>query len=562
MDDLGWGDLACHGNPVVRTPRLDGLHAQSARLTRYLSGPLCTPARASLLTGRYHQRTRAIDTFCGRAMIDPGEYTLARMLADAGYRTGAFGKWHLGDAYPMRPQDLGFDETLVHRSGGIGSVGDIRDNAYREGEAYFDPVLLRDGTAERFAGYCTDVFTAAATDFIRSHTTEPFFAFLATNAPHTPLEVPERWLAYYRQAGLNPTHARLYAMVENIDWNVGRLLDCLSETGLAQDTIVLYTSDHGPCPSSRDFSAPPDRQQRFNAGLRGEKGSLYQGAVQVPCFWRWPAEFEPREVAVLSSPIDVLPTLARACGGSTSPERPVDGRDLHDLLEGAAPGPDWSDRRLFMQWHRGDVPVRYRNYAVIQGRYKLHRPEPGAGIDPAGIPDELYDLDADLGEETDVSASHPDIVAELRQAYEAWFADVGGDDPRNFAPPAIHIGSPEEPVTTLSRQDWRVDPSFADLGEVALWRTADLAAEWHVHVDRGGAFDVEVRLEAFSWKDVKIFSTINLRVGATTWSVPWTPMCTMYEIGPVELDPGPTTVEAWAEGPGGARQAALYVDFR
>jgi len=359
MDDLAYGDLACHGNPHVVTPHLDRLHGESARLTRYSSGPMCTPARASLMTGRYHQRTRAYDTFCGRSMIDPGEVTLGHVLGAAGYRTGAFGKWHLGDAYPMRAGDLGFEETLVHNAGGIGQPGDHRQNHWREGEAYFDPVLHRDGVPEPSSGYCTDVLTDAAIDFVTRAGSEraPFFCYLATNAPHTPLEVPDEWIDRYRADDrLGEVHARLYAMVENIDWNVGRLLAAIDPA----TTLVVYTSDHGPCPSARDFSLPPDRQVRWNAGLRGEKGSLYDGAVKVPSFWRGPGVTGGRDIATVASPIDVLPTLASVCGAELPADVALDGVDLSPLLAGGS-GSDASgdDRTLFLQWHRGNTQERY-----------------------------------------------------------------------------------------------------------------------------------------------------------------------------------------------------------
>jgi arylsulfatase len=287
-DDQGPWALGCAGNQDIHTPVLDGLAAGGTRLENFFCvSPVCSPARASLMTGRYHQRTRAYDTFCGRSMIDPGEVTLGHVLGAAGHRTGAFGKWHLGDSYPMRAGDLGFGETLVHNAGGIGQPGDHRENHWREGESYFDPVLHRDGVPERSSGYCTDVFTDAAIDFVSRASTEgaPFFCYLATNAPHTPLEVPEEWIDRYRAMGdLGEVHARLYAMVENIDWNVGRLLAAIDPA----TTLVVYTSDHGPCPSARDFSRPPERQVRWNAGLRGEKGTLYDGAVKVPSFWRGP----------------------------------------------------------------------------------------------------------------------------------------------------------------------------------------------------------------------------------------------------------------------------------
>lgn len=557
MDDLAFGDLACHGNPVVRTPRLDALHGRSARLTRYLSGPVCTPARASLMTGRYHQRTRAIDTFCGRAMIDPSERTLGHLLSEAGYATGCFGKWHLGDAYPMRPQDLGFGETLVHRSGGLGSVGDHRENAWREGEAYFDPVLIHNGTPERFAGYCTDVFTEAALGFLsdQADRPEPFFLYLATNAPHTPLEVPDRWIGHYRSEGVNETHARLYAMVENIDWNVGRVLDRLDELDKRSDTLVMFTSDHGPCPSARDFTAPPERQQRWNAGLRGEKGSLYQGAIRVPSFWSLPGVIaEGRDLGRVTSVIDVLPTIASAVGAELPHDRPIDGTDLMPLLTGATSDEEWPARTIVMQWHRGDLPVPDRNYAVITDRFKLYRPEPEAA-------DQLFDLDADPGESIDLSARQPEIVEALRASYLEWFEDVGGAMPSNFAPPRIKVGSPAERSTTLSRQDWRVDASLADLGEIALWRTADLEAEWLVEIEQAGPYQVEIRLEPFSWKEPKLFTSVHLSVNDDRWAVPWAPMCTRFEVPKVRLGLGPASVRAWVQGPAGLRQAALYVDL-
>lgn len=538
MDDLAYGDLACHGNPYVRTPRLDALHGESTRLTRYSSGPMCTPARASLLTGRYHQRTRAYDTFCGRSMLDPTERTLAQVLRDAGYRTGCFGKWHLGDAYPMRAMDLGFDETLVHGAGGIGQAGDHRENHWREGESYFGPVLSRNGEAVRTEGYCTDEFVDASVKFV-TEADRPWFCYLATNAPHTPLEVPERWVEPYRSMdGLGEVHARLYGMVENIDWNVGRLLDAVDPA----TTLVLYTSDHGPCPSARDFTLPPDGQVRWNAGLRGEKGSLYDGAVKVPSFWRLPGTIPAGvDLDVIASPIDVLPTVAAACG--IDPPDGVDGIDLLPTLTTGAP----VERTLFLQWHRGNTQERYRNYAVVRGPHKLHRPVPEAA-------DELYDLTADPGEATDLAAAHPDVVAELRAAYDAWFDDVSTTRPDNWAPPRIVLGV--VPVT-LSRQDWRIEDGLADMGELAGWM-ATTKGWWEVAVPAPATAAVEVRLDPFSWSHPSFFATVHLRVGDRTYEQPWVLQVTKFDFT-VELPAGDTTVEAWAEGASG-RQSALYVD--
>lgn len=552
MDDLAYGDLGCHGNPHVRTPHLDGLHGESVRLTRYSSGPMCTPARASLMTGRYHQRTRAYDTFCGRSMIDPGEVTLGHVLGAAGHRTGAFGKWHLGDAHPMRATDLGFAETLVHNAGGIGQPGDHRENHGREGEAYFDPVLHRDGVPERSSGYCTDVFTDAAIDFVTRARADaaPFFCYLATNAPHTPLEVPDEWIERYRRVdGLGEVHARLYAMVENIDWNVGRLLAAIDPA----TTLVVYTSDHGPCPSARDFSLPPERQVRWNAGLRGEKGSLYDGAVKVPSFWRGPGIGGGRDVDAVASPIDVLPTLAAACGAALPTDVALDGIDLWPALTGAAEGDP--DRTLFLQWHRGNTQERYRNYAVVQGPFKLHRPVVAA-------PDELYDLLADPGEASDVAADHPEVVTSLRAAYDAWYDDVSSSRPDAWAPPRIVVGAAAGPgPVVLSRQDWRIDDGLADMGELAGWM-ASTAGWWEVAVPEPVTVDADVRLDAFSWSHPAFPTEIHLRIGERTWTTPGVLQVTRYTFRGLSLPAGDTTVEAWATLAGtDSRHSALYVDL-
>src|SRR5262249_33126445 len=289
-DDQGHGDFGVTGNPVIKTPNLDRLARGSVWLTRFHVSPVCSPTRSSLLTGRYNYRTRVVDTFLGRSMMDPEEITLAERLAAAGYRTGIFGKWHLGDNHPMRPIDQGFQEALVIKGGGIGQPSDPPG-----GSSYFDPVLQHNGRSETYPGYCSDVFTTAAIDFLVAADRRPFFAYLAFNCPHDPLQAPPAELAQYRAMSLNAgdfpqvgapipralmsnpdTIARVYAMVTNIDTNVGRILAALEARGLARDTIVIFLTDNGPA------------QVRFNAGLRGRKGTVYEGGIHVPCFIRWP----------------------------------------------------------------------------------------------------------------------------------------------------------------------------------------------------------------------------------------------------------------------------------
>ena len=249
-DDLAYGDLSLHGNPICRTPHLDGIAKEGVSAQRHLSGPLCSPSRACILTGRYNYRSRVVDTYCGRSIMDAEEVTLADQLRARGYQTGCFGKWHLGDTRPFRPEDRGFDETVWHLGGGIGQPGDHPGNFGRA--SYFDPVLCRDGKFENFEGYCTDIFTSEAIGFIRRNKVRPWFAYVAFNAPHGPLQVDPASAADLAARGATGDLPAFYAMVENIDANVGRLLAALDAEGLRDDTVVVFTSDHGPCPSVSD----------------------------------------------------------------------------------------------------------------------------------------------------------------------------------------------------------------------------------------------------------------------------------------------------------------------
>lgn len=538
MDDLAWGDLACHGNPYTRTPHLDEFYEQSTHMTRYCSGPLCTPARASLMTGRYHLRTRAIDTYIGRAMIDPAEKTLAHVLGDAGYVTGIFGKWHLGDCYPLRPIDMGFQTAIVHRGGGIGQPGDHPDNYGRD--SYFDPILNVNGTDERVEGYCTDIFTDTTMQFIEKNKSEnpdqPFFAYLATNAPHSPFQIADHWVQPYRDMGITETHARVYGMVENIDWNVGRVLGTLDKLGIADDTLVIYTSDHGPCPSADDKSAPPDKRIRFNGGLRGLKGQLYEGGVRVPSFWRWTGQFPAgQDQDVISSPIDILPTIASICG-VTVPDN-IDGIDLTPHLCGASPHGD-EDRRLFMQWHRGDNPVRYRNYAVITQEYKLYRPHDDQS-------DELYDIINDPFEKQNIADANPSLVSELRGHYDSWFDDVSSTRPDNYAPPRIVIGTHHETTTMLTRQDWRIhgEDGWDDVHQ----------GHWEINNKQISDYEVEVRFSRLLEE-----GSVHLRFGNETLSQSLNKASSVFRFDITTLPMGDHQVETYSES-NNARISPLYV---
>ena len=476
-DDQGFGDYGFAGNPVLETPHLDALAAASPRVERFYVSPVCSPTRASLLTGRYNYRTRVVDTWRGRTSMEPEEVTLAEVLREAGYRTGIFGKWHLGDNHPQRPQDQGFDEVLVHRGGGLDQASEPIENARR----YTDPILFHNGEQVGTEGYCTDVYVDAALEFIdgAQASGQPFFAYVATNAPHGPFhDVPEELYAKYKAADLSgilrgedarPDQvARILAMTENIDQNVGRLLAHLEQRGLDDDTLVVFLGDNGPT------------WGRWAGGLRGFKTGVYEGGIRSPLLMRYGEQLSPAtRVGTTAAHIDLFPTLLEALGVPTPEEVALDGRSLWPELSGhTAQVPA---RHLVIQTHRGDVPRYEHHFAVIGPRWKLVRASGfGREAPPQEHPFELYDLRDDPAEARDLAAERPELVAELREVYRRWWEDVTATRQDNFAPPPIVLDALEEPRALLQRNDWRgVGTGTAD-------------GAWHIEVD--GTAWVEARL--------------------------------------------------------------------
>ncbi len=510
-DDQGYGDISLHGNPVLKTPNLDRLGTEGVRLTRFCVNPVCSPTRSSLMTGRYYYRTGVVDTYLGRSMMHPDEVTLPELLKQKGYRTGIFGKWHLGDNYPLRAIDQGFDESLVCSGGGITQPSDP------PGNHYFDPILKKNGRAVKSKGYCTDVFTGGALEFIQTNRKRPFFCYLATNAPHDPLEVDDQYVAPFRQAGVDERTSKVYGMVKNIDDNVGRLLKRLSDLNLDRDTLVMFMTDNGPA------------GQRFNAGFRGAKGTVYEGGIRTACFMRWPGTLFPGTVDRQAAHIDLTPTLLELCGVALPHSVAVDGRSLAPLLKD--PRAQWPDRTLFFQWHRGDRAIPFQSSAVRTDRYKLVNGK------------ELFDLVQDPGERKDISGQQRDVVSRLRRQYLAWYRDVAAT--RGFEPPRIYLGSPHENPTTLTRQDWR--------GPDAGWTPASLGY-WEVRVDRGGDYRITTRVTPAS-----VARRIRLKVGAVEAASELPAQAEQVVFPTLRLAAGDARLEA--EITGGARPVGVnYVD--
>ena len=362
--------------------------------------------RAALLTGRHEFKNGVTHTIHERERLTLRATTLAQVLKSAGYATGIFGKWHLGDEPDRWPDKRGFDEMFIHGAGGIGqsypgSCGDA------PGNKYFDPVILHNGKFEKMHGYCTDVFFAQAEKWIESvQGKQPFFAYITPNAAHAPLDVPDKYFRHY-QGKVPENVAKFYGMIENIDENFGRLLARLKASGLEDNTLVIFMTDNGTATGAGVY----------NAGMRGSKNTPYQGGTRVPSMWRWPAAFQGGvDCNALAAHIDTLPTLAEIAGAQLSDEvkRQMEGRSLLPLLKN--PRADWANRVLVThigRWARGEAAnSKYAGCSIRDQRFTLVNNR------------ELYDLQRDPGETKNVIAEHAEVVKKLRAAYDDWWKSV------------------------------------------------------------------------------------------------------------------------------------------
>ena len=459
-DDQGWGDLGVNGNTAVRTPRLDSLARQGAVFEHFYVQPVCSPTRAELLTGRYHPRGGVHGTSAGAERLDLDEHTIGETFREAGYATGVFGKWHNGSQYPYHPGARGFDTFYGFTSGHWGH--------------YFGWTLERGAALVEGSGYLPDDLTDRALSFIEAHRDEPFFAYVPYNTPHSPMQVPDRFFDRYAGANLqrdhryagreNPTKTRAaLAMAENLDQNVGRLLDRLDALGLSRETIVLYFSDNGP------------NGWRWNANLRGRKGSTDEGGVRVPMIVRWPGQIAPgTERSRIAGAVDLLPTLADLAGIPVGTDTTLDGRSLAPLLRGE--DPEWPDRHLFAHWN-GEVSVRTPRFRLDhEGR--------------------LYDLTEDPQQRTNVADQHPAVAERLRDTVAAWTAEMLPELEQKDRP--FPVGHPDGPVTRLPARDGRAHGTiersnrFPNSSFFRHWTSPQDSITWDVEVVTPGRYRATV----------------------------------------------------------------------
>ena len=534
-DDQGYGDLSCHGNQVLRTPNIDRLYAQSIRLTDFHVSPTCSPTRASLMTGRYCNRTGVWHTVMGRSLLRRDEVTMGEVFSNSGYRTAIFGKWHLGDNYPFRPQDRGFQDVLVHRGGGVGQTPDFWGNDY------FDDTYLHNGRLEKVNGYCTDVWFERAMDFIEANKQEPFFVYLATNAPHAPYNVAEEYAGLYRDKGV--PNANFYGMIANIDDNMGRLVAKLASLGIEDNTILIFMTDNG---TTAGFA----NGKGFNAGMRGVKGSEYDGGHRVPCFMRWPdmGIIGGKDIGALAAHIDLLPTLAELCRLRMPAGVKFDGLSLAGLLTGQKT--DWPDRVVITDSQRIEHPQMWRKCAVMTERWRLVNCT------------ELYDIKADPGQTTNVATQHSDAVERLRKAYEAWWTDVS----QRFGEYCeIVLGSEKENPVRLTCHDWHGEPT----SEQAVVREGRaINGFWAVDVAHASRYEIALRrwpaevdtpiTAAIAGGEAINATKARLKIGDIdlTEAVEHDAKAVTFS---VRLKKGKTQLQTWFMDDAGASRGAYYV---
>ncbi|MEN8248299.1 MAG: arylsulfatase [Bacteroidota bacterium] len=424
-DDQGTGDLGCTGNPYIKTPTIDKFYEEAVHFTNYHVSTTCAPTRGALMTGRHTNRLNVHHTITGRSLLFEDEKILPQILAENGYTNGMFGKWHLGDNYPFRPEDRGFHEVVRHGGGGITQGPDFWGNDY------FNDTFWHNGQTEEYEGYCTDVFFSEALDFIEENKNKPFFCYISTNAPHGPFNVPEEYFNMYKDVkGIGEKAQRFYGMITNIDDNFKKLEDKLEALNLSDNTILIFTTDNG---SSAGHKV-------YNAGLRGGKGSEYEGGHRVPLFIRWPDGHISggKDIDKLVAHFDLLPTFIDLLGIDPAKGKAMDGISLKPLLN--EKDENWPARVLYVDTQRKQNLVKYRKYSVMDENWRLVNGK------------ELYKMDDDYGQKNNVIEEFPEIADYLAENYEKWWRSIM-DENVNEKYAYIKAGSDYENPSRISSHD-------------------------------------------------------------------------------------------------------------
>lgn len=566
-DDQGYGDLGLHGNPIVQTPQIDQLASQSHRFTNFHVDPTCSPTRSALMSGKYSLRAGVWHTVMGRHMLSDRHHTLPEVLRDAGYDTAMVGKWHLGDNYPFRPQDQGFDHVLIHGGGGVGQSPDYWGNTQ------FDDTYFLNGETRQYQGFATDVWFDTAIDFVREKAggKRPFFLYVSSNAPHVPWRAPEEYIAAYRDLALKDDMAKFYAMVTNLDDNLGRLRAAMREEKVENNTIFIFMTDNGSSLASKSDGEPASwlsqearaaigvKVDSLNGDMRGGKASTYDGGHRVPFFIRWPAGDmgEARDIDDLTAHFDVLPTLLDLAGiGRT--EIDTDGISMVPALNDGAELPD---RTLVVTNQRVLNPDPDRPYAVMQGHWRYVHAEQRGGV-------ELFNLASDPGQTNNIIKQHPEKSAAMATAYEKWWQHATDDGTPTTRP---IVGTDAENPMRISAMDWLAPntdqvpwwPGFGD----DKWGSGWLGNEekyqispWALEVADAGEYRITLYLHDEPARTVipRKYAHLQLNGNVRTQAINDGSISTEFTVA---LEAGDLDIRAWFDDSDGVTDKPLAAFF-
>lgn len=556
-DDQGYGDFSIYNNPIVKTPEIETLAAQSQRFTNFHVDPTCSPTRAAIMSGKYSLRAGVWHTVMGRHMLSDKHHILPEILKEAGYNTAMFGKWHLGENYPFRPQDQGFNHALIHGGGGVGQSPDYWENDQ------FDDTYFLNGEEKQYQGFATDVWFNEAINFMKQQKDKdsPFFVYLSLNGPHIPWRAPAKYIEPYTALGLPEDMAKFYGMIANIDENVGRLRSVLHDEKLEDDTIFIFMTDNGSSMAaksngeplnwlSEDVKLAIEKQtgkqiNTLNSYMRGGKASTYDGGHRVPFFIRWPNGNlgDPADINDLASHFDILPTLLDLAGIKTD-NVDTDGISLTPVLKNESSLPN---RTLVVTNQRVLNPDPQRPYSVMQGNWRYVHAVQDGGV-------ELFDLTNDPGQKHDISAQHPEKVAELSKYYEQWWQYTTGKGTPTTRP---IIGSQFENPSRLTGMDW-LSPNT---GQVPWWpgfgedkwgkghgwvgnEDKFMVSPWALKVAENGLYTLTLYLHDIPAKKVipKRFAHLQLNGDVKTLPIPQGATSISFK---VPLSVGDLDIRAW-----------------
>ena len=467
-DDQGWGDLSLNGNKDLHTPNIDKIALNGVRFDRFFVSPVCSPTRAEILTGRHHTRTGVYDVSLGGERINVDEETLGDLFKAAGYRTAAYGKWHNGMQAPYHPNTRGFDQFYGFCSGHWGN--------------YFNPVLEKNGELVRGKGFITDDLTNHGIEFIKKNKNNPFFLYMPFNTPHSPMQVPDKYWNKFKNKDLtqkgtlsdmpddkysgtnskgeNHSKAAL-AMCENIDWNVGRIIETLESQKIIDNTIIIYLSDNGP------------NGHRWNGEMKGIKGSTDEGGTRSPMIISWKGNIPSgKKVSKIASGIDLLPTLIDISGIKVKPKNKLDGVNLKQLIY--QNDADWQERYIYNYW-RGRLSLRSQNFRLDNEN-------------------NLYNMNDDPNQLNNVSKTYKEIFEVMKKAKIEWkkelLANINLKDKRAFI-----IGHPELKNTQIPARDAKANGLikrsnyYPNCSYMTNWVNIEDTITWNAEVAEDGKFE-------------------------------------------------------------------------